>query len=119
MIQTCDAAVALIDRATLLDRVGDDEALLVEIANIFLDELPGMLNEIRSAVESGDAKRLEHSAHTLKGSVSNFGARTATQAAFELESIGRQRRMNEARAAYSTLESEFEALRPALLSLVA
>ena len=78
----------LLDRANALARVGGDLDLLKEIAALFLDEYPRELDEIRTALASGDAHTLERSAHGLKGAVANFGARPAVDAAFQLEQFG-------------------------------
>jgi two-component system, sensor histidine kinase and response regulator len=107
-----------VDLETLLDRVGGDDDLLREITTIFLDEYPAMIVEIRDAIQGKDARKLDQAAHTLKGSVANFGAQAATQAALRLETMGRRSELDGAREAFSTLEAEFEQLRPALLSLV-
>jgi two-component system sensor histidine kinase/response regulator len=108
----------LLDRVVLLDRVGGDEALLVELTHIFLEEYPRMLSEISEALAAGDAKAVERSAHTLKGSVSTFGAHAATQAAHDLEKLGRQGRVMDAAAAFPLLEAEFSVLKPALEALL-
>lgn len=108
----------LVDREVLLDRVGGDEDLLQEITNIFLEEYPALLTEIRGAVAGGNAKALESAAHSLKGAVANFGATAATQAALELELIGRRGTMAQAPSALATLEECFEALKPSLLALI-
>ena len=79
-----------IDRVSLLDRVGGDEELLREITSIFLAEYPELLRSIQNGLAAGDAQRVERAAHSLKGSVANFGADSATQAAYRLETIGRK-----------------------------
>lgn len=107
-----------VDRAAVLDRVGGDEELLREITSIFLTEYPTLLDEIRAAVQAGDPSRLERFAHTLKGSVANFGAAEATRAAYELEKIGREQQLQEAPAALRALELHFSALAPALEAMV-
>ena len=107
-----------VDRAAVLDRVGGDESLLREITEIFLTEYPTLLEEIRAAVRAGDSGRLERFAHTLKGSVSNFGATEATRAAYQLEQIGRNQVLEEAPGALRALELHFSALRPALEAMV-
>ena len=103
-----------LDKTVVLDRVGGDETLLREITEIFLAEYPTLLEEIRAAVQAGDPSRLERSAHTLKGSVANFGAAQATRTAYQLEQIGREHHLDEAPAALRALELQFSALRPAL-----
>jgi HPt (histidine-containing phosphotransfer) domain-containing protein len=107
----------LIDRAILLDRVDGDEDLLREITSIFLEEYPELLREIQEGMTAGDANRVERASHSLKGSVSNFGAHAATQAAYRLEAIARKGSMEEAPAAYADLVSQLQLLQPALKQL--
>jgi len=76
------------DMHELLQRTGGDRELLMEIAGLFLDDLPNMVEAIRSAVESGDASSLERSAHRLKGSIGNFGQGAAHRLAAHLEGCG-------------------------------
>jgi HPt (histidine-containing phosphotransfer) domain-containing protein len=109
-----NTSAQLLDRATILDRVGGDEDLLREITAIFLEEYPSLIEEIHIAVTAHDAKRLERAAHSLKGSVSNFGARAATEAAYTLETLGRRGEMQNAGSALDHLVSQFEQLQPAL-----
>lgn len=108
---------AIIDRAIIMERVGGDEELLREITAIFLEEYPSLMNEIKAAVATRDAKRLEESAHALKGSVANFGATAATQAAYRLETLGRHGDMQNADRAFEDLLVEFQHLHPALEAL--
>lgn len=44
---------------------------------------------LRSSIQERDAKRLQMSAHALKGAVANFGAQTAVERAGNLEQKGR------------------------------
>jgi two-component system, sensor histidine kinase and response regulator len=108
---------ALFDKAVALSRVGGDVELLKEIAILFLDDYPKSLRELREAVEAGDAKRVERTAHGLKGSVSNFGARPAVEAALQLETMGRAQELVEAEQVLHSLEMALAALRPELESL--
>jgi two-component system, sensor histidine kinase and response regulator len=98
----------VLDRNALLDRVGGDIEFLQEIAGLFLQDCPKLLAQIRTAVSGGDARTLEYAAHTLKGSVANFGADAAREAAFRLEALGRAGDMKPAPDAYSILEQEIQ-----------
>lgn len=111
-------ATPVISKDELLDRVGGDEELLREIADIFLSEYPALIEDIRSAISEKDARKLEHSAHTLKGSVANFGAEEATRAAFELEKLGRGASLDDAPAALRVLEVQFGLLKPELAAIL-
>ena len=107
-----------LNRAAVLDRLGGDTTLLREITAIFLAEYPGLLAEIRDAIATGKSRDVERAAHTLKGSVSNFGVVAATKAALELELIGRHGRMADAPAAFNHLLERFRELEPMLVKLL-
>jgi two-component system, sensor histidine kinase and response regulator len=115
--QAVDTSDSVFDRAVALSRVGGDAELLKEIAILFLDDYPKSLSELRQAIEAGDAKRIERSAHGLKGSVSNFGARPAVEAAMRLETMGRAQKLVEVDQVLHSLELALAALRPELESL--
>jgi two-component system, sensor histidine kinase and response regulator len=106
-----------IDREVALSRVGGDAELLKEIAQLFIDDYPKAMADIRHAADRGDAKALERTAHGLKGSVANFGAPAAVDAAKMLESMGRAQQLAEVRQVIRTLELALAALRPELESL--
>ena len=109
--------VAGVDRELALSRVGGDAELLKEIAELFLDDYPKVVEELHEAIARGDAKVLERTAHGLKGSVSNFGAQQAVDAARTLESMGRAEQMAEVEQVLHTLELALAALRPELEAL--
>ena len=101
-----------LNRAIALDRIGGDEELLREIAILFLDDYPNLMGDIRRACAAADGKGLERAAHSLKGSVSNFGADAAQGASFDLEMLGRNDQMEDASAALTKLEKAMDALLP-------
>lgn len=105
------------DREIALARVGGDIELLKEIAILFLEDYPKVLAELHDAVAANDAKALERSAHGLKGSVSNFGANAAVEAALQLEMMGRAKQLAEVTQVLCTLELALASLRPELESL--
>ena len=107
----------VLDRATALARVGGDVDLLREIAALFLEEYPRALGDMHKALACGDAKLLENTAHGLKGSVANFHARVAVDAAFQLEQLGRAQKLDQAAPALAVLERTLEALQAELLAL--
>jgi len=106
-----------VDAEVLLARFEGDATLLGELAQIFLQECPRMVGEIRHALETQDAQALEMAAHALKGSIGNFGAKCAFDAALKLERIGRSENLEGAVSALLTLEEEMGRLTPALARL--
>jgi CheY-like chemotaxis protein len=102
------------DPEVILRRVDGDRELMREVATLFLEETPRLLSEIRQAVARNDTKTLERSAHTLKGSVGNFGAKGVFEAALALEQMGRQADCTRAQEILAQLERHVAALVPAL-----
>jgi HPt (histidine-containing phosphotransfer) domain-containing protein len=102
------------DLTEALQRVEGDCELLSEMAEIFLEEYPGMFVAVQQALSDQDATALRHAAHTLKGSVGNFAARLTFEAAFVLEKMGRMGDLSDASAALITLEQELARLTPVL-----
>jgi HPt (histidine-containing phosphotransfer) domain-containing protein len=100
-----------------LDRVDGDHDLLIEIAELFLAECPRFLTEIHTALSQNDAQTLTLAVHTLKGSVGNFAAAGAYEAALKLERIGRQGNLSQAPDALAALEAQLARLKPVLESL--
>jgi len=111
------AANDVMDRAELLSRLEGDEQLLRELIDAFLDESGPLMQQVSEAVTSQDAGGLERAAHKLKGTVSIFGSRAATQAALVLETMGRERDLRHAEEALPRLKEQMEALEKALAEL--
>lgn len=75
----------VIDRAALLERLGGDVALMKEIAEAFITGAPELIDQMRQAIRAQDCDALHRSAHTYKGTISIFGARSAAELAAQLE----------------------------------
>jgi HPt (histidine-containing phosphotransfer) domain-containing protein len=106
-----------LDESVALSRVGGDVELLREVIGLFLDDYPQSLEMIREAVARGDKSSLERHAHSLKGSVSTFGAQEAFDAALALEKQGRTGDLTAAAEGLRQLEHALSALRPGLEAL--
>ena len=91
------------DQEAALQSVDGDTELLVEMAELFLQDSARLLQEIGEAVAAGDASGLHRSAHTLKGSVANFAAEEACETAFQLEMMGRSGNLTGASERYTAL----------------
>jgi two-component system sensor histidine kinase/response regulator len=108
---------ASLDRAAVLARLDGDEELLRELVDLFLDDTPRLLAEARDAIAVGDSVRLQRAAHTIKGSVGNFGAEAVVNAAWHLESLARTTSLAEAPAGLERLAQLLEEVGPKLRQL--
>ncbi|MFH2218487.1 MAG: response regulator [Pseudomonadota bacterium] len=102
------------DLSRALEIVAGKRELFQEIADLFLKNLPAYVAQIREGIARGDAEALEHSAHALKGSVANFGAKRSYEAAYVLENLGKEGKMGEAGDVLAKLEKDLDALGKAL-----
>jgi len=107
----------ILDREVALTRVGGDAELLREIAVLFLENYEAWLGELRAAAGRGDACGIQNTAHGLKGSVANFGAKSAYEAALTLETVGRNQNLELVPSSLAALESALAELRPELEAL--
>jgi signal transduction histidine kinase/DNA-binding response OmpR family regulator len=105
------------DPAAALERTAGDRGLLQELAAIFCEECPRLLADVAAAVQARDAARLRSAAHTLKGSVGNFGPSAAFEAALALEALGRGGDPADVEGVYGRLRREMDRLLPALAQL--
>lgn len=94
------------DRADVLRRLDGDHALLTEIIRLFLDDAPRLVEEIRVAIDSGDARRVQSTAHRLKGAAGNLAASNVAEAARKIEVIGEKGDLATAMAEWELLTRE-------------
>ncbi len=90
----------------MLRNLDGDQDLLVELIAAFQADYPIYVTALREAISQNDASRLEHSAHSLKGEVAVLGATTAYACAAELETMGREARLEGAMPCIDALERE-------------
>jgi CheY-like chemotaxis protein len=98
------------DLSKALEVVVGNKELFQEIANLFLENLPGYLTQIKEEIARGDANALEQAAHSLKGSMGNFGARRAYEAVYFLERLGAEGKVGQAEEALTELRNELNTL---------
>lgn len=99
---------------TALERVGGKEDMLRDLAEMFFEECPRLIQQIREHIASENGAELRRVAHTLKGSAHVFGAEGAAAAAFRLEEMGQAGVFAGAVEALALLEVQVGRLVPAL-----
>ena len=99
---------------TALERVGGREEMLRDLAEMFFEECPKLMRQIREHIDGGNGAELRRVSHTLKGSAHIFGADEVVTAAAVMEEIGHGEKLAEAGSALESLEAAVERLMPAL-----
>jgi CheY-like chemotaxis protein/HPt (histidine-containing phosphotransfer) domain-containing protein len=101
-----------LDWSAAMAAVGDDRELLREVVAALVEECPSLIDEIRQAIDQGDAATLRRAAHTLKGSLRLFGSTDPGEFAFQLEMMGAEQALNQAPAVLAQLEQSLQLVMP-------
>ncbi len=105
-----------IDLEGLLERCGGSKDLVHKIAQKFAETGPGMVSQVREAIENRDADAVYRAAHQLKGASATMGAIKLASIAADIEMLGREGNVSAAADRIASLEMEFQRAVPMLLS---
>lgn len=112
-----DAPEPPLDEAVLgglRELVGDGPALLDELVGLFVEDTKERLSVLGGAVAGADAEAVRRTAHTIKGSSGNMGARWMRELSGALEEAGTARDLERASDLLGRIEEEFVRVRRAL-----
>jgi PAS domain S-box-containing protein len=108
----------LAGRTAFLEGLGNDTDLARRLVELFLQDSARLVDDISRAIADRDPERLRRAAHTLKGSVCNFPAGSARDAAARMELIGFDGNFDAAEEIFPLLQREIDRLRELLPSLL-
>ena len=91
---------------------------LARIVGLFIDDVPLRLDEMRQAVERGEAQKVEETAHMLKGGSGYMGAGQMAKICTGIQGLGASGELSRAPELLDELEAEFKRIRPALEAAV-
>jgi CheY-like chemotaxis protein len=107
------------DFAPALARLEGDVELLKEQMQFVVNDAPGLVENVRSAISGRDHAALRLAAHRLKGLVGNFDATEACECATRLEEMGRSGDLVDAEGVCDELDWRVDELVQALARYVA
>jgi HPt (histidine-containing phosphotransfer) domain-containing protein len=103
---TADGVSDVIDWGVADSLTGGSQELLGELIEMFPEESRRRLDDIRDALEAGDAERLARGAHSLKSAAAMFGASALVAAALEVETLGHEAKLADVGVRVDVLEAE-------------
>ena len=106
------------DLEEVLASVDHDFEELKELVRLFVSVMPGSLKAVEEAIAKKDARALNRSSHDIKGTLVNFYAPAAVNAAFELEKMGHDGQIVDAEATFAALKAAVKTLEAELVSFV-
>ncbi|HVJ11543.1 MAG TPA: response regulator, partial [Burkholderiales bacterium] len=108
----------VIDRKVLDElskvRTNGKPELLARVINLYLTESPKLLQKLKQAAGAANASDIAASAHSLKSSSANVGAKALSRYCADLEASARRADTDEARKILTKVESEHGSVQNAL-----
>jgi len=103
--------LSVFDRGALLERCMNDDELVREVLNIFLDNVPQRIQELQAALDAEDAPAARMAAHTIKGMAANTSAEALRKLAGEMEAAARDEDLVAVQERMANLADIFENVR--------
>ena len=107
--------VRALEQIRALQQPGSPD-LLAKVIALYLDSSTRLTEQIRTALEAGDADGLRLAAHALKSSSGNVGATGLADIAKQLEAYGREQQLDAARPLVTQMAEEQQRVVDALLA---
>jgi HPt (histidine-containing phosphotransfer) domain-containing protein len=104
----------VINPAVALQRLGNDQSLLTALTAYFLEDAPGVMGQLQTAIESGPIQDVVQAAHGLKGLAATFEAIPFVEIAADIEAQAKAGDRNTAAGLLPALRKEFDRLLAAL-----
>jgi HPt (histidine-containing phosphotransfer) domain-containing protein len=101
-----------------MESTGEDEELLKEVIQALLEESPKYLEDIRSALDAGNAADLNDAAHALKGTIRVIAVDELIELGQEIENQAHAGNLHALDDRIREFESRVRGLYPALRAFV-
>lgn len=108
----------LINWEHLEEITGSDVEFQAELFQEFMGQMPALLSQLGTALESADAATFGRVAHTIKGSARSIGADPLAEEAYKLEQMGKSGDLSCAHEALQKLRESWRALQAYLQEFV-
>jgi len=106
--------VPVFDRAAMMSRLMDDEALFRKVVRDFLLDIPVRIAKLKGCLEFADAAGAVFQAHTIKGASASVGGNRLRQAALDIEHAARAADFRAAAERVAGLEECYRDLKQAM-----
>ena len=86
-MQPMSAETVVLDLDAALKRLGGDRNILIELAKMFAEDAPGLLDAIKQGIQQARYSDAGRAAHSLRGLAANFSAARLMFRLRELEAV--------------------------------
>jgi HPt (histidine-containing phosphotransfer) domain-containing protein len=102
--------VPVIDESRLRNEFGDDQEILDELRELFLEHAPPLYAAMTEAIANGDCETLVRDAHSFKGACATYGAARLAMVCREFEMMAKENDLESIRANCGHLDTEYKAV---------
>ncbi len=106
--ETSAEADVIINKKEALEAIGNDEELLKEMYNIFIEEAPSLMKNLKIAIKEGKSPDITLNSHSLKSSSGHIGAKTMEKLAYQMERAGKNGEISDLSDLYENLQKELD-----------
>ncbi len=107
--------VPIFNKTTIMTQVMDDQELYQEIIDIFLQDTPLQIKELKKCLELDDADGVQMRAHSIKGASANVGGEALQNKAYKFEKAAKNGDLEFIRNGLGEFESHFSHLKKAMI----
>ena len=104
----------IFDREGFLKRIMGDVDLARTLADAFLGDMPAQIEQLKTAISTGDIRLAGQQAHRIKGAASNVGGMALQGAASSMELASKAGDLKTLESLMPRLEEQFEVLRESI-----
>lgn len=102
------------DMQAALNRMGGEKELLIDMAEIFVEDSVRLVSDFEDALSQRNAEESTRCVHSLRGMCLNFGARDAAESAQAVELLCSRNELGQASDLTPHMEQQISTLRHAL-----
>ena len=106
------------DKAGMMERLMDDEALALMVVEGYMSDLPRQIDALRGYLGTGDIPGAERQAHNIKGASASIGGEALRAISFEMEKAAGKGDLEFVKARLPELERQFDRLKEALNTFI-
>ncbi len=112
------ASEAVFDQNALQNRMMGDEALIRAVAEAFVLDMNGMVEQLKTHADSGDMPNVRALGHKIKGAAVAMGGMALGEVAFEVEQAGKADEPERVDQTLPLLEQRYDELKHAMRGIL-
>lgn len=100
----------ILDLKEVLERVQDDRELLLELLDIFFEDYPKKIQEMRKSLRANNVSQVQDLAHSMKGASGNISAKKIYASFLTIEQMAKNNNLKAVEETLRVLDGQFAEL---------